>query len=142
MIESIKKELFPNYSRLQRTAFILRWAARLTAALLLGTVLIIVVCEVVWGGGGPNFAKMNWTVRSMFAAEIVAIFDLAVIWRRELLGGLLVLGGIITFDCLNYLISGQLPIESLPLFYIPGVLAVLSWILARLAKTTNNNQSP
>ena len=136
------KNFYPNMTWLKLTAFIVHWAARLSAALVLGMVLIIVVPEVVVGGGGPNFFKMSWTVRFMFAAELLTILGLAVIWWWELLGGLNVLGGMLLFSWLNFQAYGTIPGGAFYLFYIPGLLAVISWIIARFAKAANSRHLP
>jgi hypothetical protein len=37
-----------------------------------------------------------------------------------------------------YLASGKFPGGLFPWFYVPGVLALLSWLLARLTSGTSN----
>lgn len=107
-----------------------RWAARLTAAFLLGTVLIIFIGEGLLGDGGPNLAKMDWPGRLMMLAMLLAVAGFAVIWWRELAGGLLIVAATAAFYGLNYYSFGRLPGKAFPLFYIPGVLAILSWGLS------------
>jgi hypothetical protein len=119
-------------TRLHVVNLLFRWTARLSAAFLLGMVVLIVFGEVVFGGGGPNFAKMDWCQRSMFIAEFVTFLGLIMIWRRELLGGLLIIGGMVFFYSMNYHLSGKLPGGAFPLFYIPGLLAVTSAGIKRL----------
>jgi hypothetical protein len=53
------------------------------------------------------------------------------LWWRELWGGLLVLLGIAVFYGLNYLASGRFPGGLFPWFYLPGFLAIVSWLLSR-----------
>jgi hypothetical protein len=121
-------------TRLELIRLALRWSARLTAGLLLVMVLIIVVGEGVFGGGGPNFAKMDWPRRLQFAVEFLAVSGFAVIWWRELFGGLLVLVCTALFYWLNFRASGMFPGGAFPLFYIPGALAIVSWILSLPAR--------
>jgi hypothetical protein len=116
---------------LQLSRLLVRWAARLSAAFLLGLVLLIVFGEVVFGGGGPNFAKMDWSLRSMFIANFVTLLGLIVLWRWEFPGGLLVIGGMVFFYGMNYHLSGKFPAGAFPLFYIPGLLALASACICR-----------
>jgi hypothetical protein len=116
---------------LRWTRFAVRWTARLVAILLLGTVFLIFIGEGLLGGGGPNLAKMDWTGRLMFVAMWGSVAGFAVLWWRELLGGLLVIGGTAVFYWLNHRASGKFPCGAFPLFYVPGILAVVSWALSR-----------
>jgi hypothetical protein len=109
---------------------VVRWTARVTATLLLALVLLIFIGEGLLGDGGPNLAKMDWPGRLMSLAMFLAVAGFAVIWWRELAGGLLVVGATAAFYGLNYYISGKFPCGAFPLFYIPGILAVLSWSLS------------
>jgi hypothetical protein len=101
-----------------------------TAALLLALVLLIVVGEGLLGDGGPNLAKMDWTGRLMSLAMFLSVAGFAVLWWRELFGGLLVVGATAAFYGLNFYTSGKFPCGAFPLFYIPGILAILSWGLS------------
>jgi hypothetical protein len=81
--------------------------------------------------GGPNLARMNWPERLMFLAMFLSVAGFALLWWRELLGGLLVVAATAAFYGLNYYASGKFPGGAFPLFYIPGILAILSWGLSR-----------
>jgi hypothetical protein len=116
-------------TRLWWTTLAVRWSARLSAAVLLGLVLLIFIGEGLLGGGGPNLAKMDGLGRLMFASMLVSVASLAVIWWRELLGGLLVVGATAAFYWLNYQACGRLAGGAFPLFFVPGVLAIASWLL-------------
>lgn len=127
-----------NWLRIART--VIKWSARMLAGFLLSVALIIIVGEGILGDGGPNFAKEHWTVSCMTIAGLIALAGFAILWWRELLGGLLVLGGMAIFFGLNFLDSGRLPGGSfLWMCYLPGFLAIISWNLARL---TTPKQSP
>jgi hypothetical protein len=129
------KELIPTTASqstvLRATRLAVRWSARLTAIFLLSLVLYIIIAEVFFGNGGPNLAKEGWRFGIMTVAGLTALAGFAVLWWREFLGGLLVLGGITVFYWLNFLASGKFPGGLFPWFYLPGVLAVLSWYLSR-----------
>jgi hypothetical protein len=108
-----------------------RWSARVTATLLLALVVLLFVGEGLLGGGGPNLAKMDWPGRLMSVAMFLSVAGFAVLWWRELAGGLLVVAATAAFYGLNYYASGKFPGGAFPLFYIPGILAILSWSLSR-----------
>jgi hypothetical protein len=108
-----------------------RWTARLTGALLLGLVVALFIGEGLLGGGGPNLVKASWPERFMFVAMLISVAGLVVLWWRELLGGVFVIGGMVVFYGLNYHLSGKFPGGAFPLLYMPGILAVVSWVLSR-----------
>jgi hypothetical protein len=104
-----------------------RWAARLVASFLLGLMLLLLL-----GEGPPPVWRLPPNVQLLFAAQVVTLVGLVVLWFWELPGGLLTLGGIIAFYAINYLESGRFPSGWVfPLFYVPGILAVISWMLSR-----------
>jgi hypothetical protein len=139
MAENINSRKGIHSTWLSVTRYIVCWAARLIAGLLLSIELIIIFGEVVLGGGGPNFAKEGWIFLFMTIANLTALTGFAVLWWRELLGGLLVLGGTATFFGLNYLASGKFPGGSFLLMcFVPGILAIISWLLARLTSAKPN----
>jgi hypothetical protein len=93
---------------------------------------LLIVGQGSDGDGGPNPAKMDWPGRLMSLAMFLSVAGFAVLWWRELLGGLLVVAATAVFCGLNYCASGKFPGGDFPLFYIPGILAILSWSLSRL----------
>jgi hypothetical protein len=121
----------PERTSLWWTQLAARWSARLSATLLMGLVLLIFIGEGVLGGGGPNLAKMDWPSRFMTIAFFVSTAGLAVVWWRELLGSAFILGGMVVFYWLNNHASGKFPGGAFPLFYVPGILAAISWVLHR-----------
>jgi hypothetical protein len=139
MAENIipQKGIRPTWLLVAR--FIVRWSARLIAGFLLSIAIMIIVGEGILGDGGPNFAKEGWNFTFMTAAGLTALTGFVVLWWSELWGGLLVLGGMAVFFGLNYLASGKFPGGSfLTMCYLPGILAVISWLLARLTSPTPN----
>ena len=108
-------------------AVAIRWAAR-----LLGASLLLLVLAFLIGEGGPNPAKFSPLQAFQSGSLLLALAGLAVLWKWELPGGLLVLGGVLGFYATNYLSVGGFPRGWVfPLYYVPGVLAVISWTLAR-----------
>jgi hypothetical protein len=121
----------PQRSALGWSKLALRWSARLTATLLLGLVLLIYVGEGLLGDGGPNLAKMDWPARFMTIAFFLSTAGLAAVWWRELVAAVFILGGMMAFYSLHYHVSGKFPGGAFPLFFVPGVLAAVSWSLHR-----------
>lgn len=104
-----------------------RWAARLVAGFLLGLMLLLLV-----GEGPPAVWRLPPNVQLLFAAQLVTLVGLVVLWFWELPGGLLTLGGIIAFYAINYLGTGRFPSGWVfPLFYVPGILSLTAWMLSR-----------
>jgi hypothetical protein len=121
----------PQRGVLWWTKLAVRWSARVTATLLLGLILLILVGEGLFGGGGPNLAKMDWSARFMMLAFFVSTAGLAVMWWRELLAATFILGGMFVFYALNYHATGKFPGGAFPLFFVPGILAAASWAIRR-----------
>ena len=110
-----------------RIAVATRWAARLSGASLLLLVLWFLI-----GEGGPNPAKFLPLEAFQSGSLLLALVGLALLWKWELPGGLLVLGGMLGFYAANYLAVGRFPGGwAFPSLYVPGLLAVISWTLAR-----------
>lgn len=108
-------------------AVAIRWAAR-----LLGVSLLLLVLAFLIGEGGPNPAEFSPLQAFQSGSLLLALVGLVVLWKWELPGGLLVLGGMLGFYAANYLAVGRFPSGwAFPSFYVPGVLAVISWTLAR-----------
>jgi hypothetical protein len=98
-----------------------RWAAR-----ALGTFLLLLVLVFTIGEGLPSPAS----VRTASATEAVALLafllmlvGLALIWKREGLGGAITLSGFLLFLAMNGFRVGPVFL----LFPMAGVLDVLAW---------------
>jgi len=107
-----------------------RWGARILGALLVGLSLLFWI-----GEGLPPLSSLGLHVSLMFLAELLCLTGFVVLWLWELPGGLVALLGITAFYGLNYAASGRFPGGWVfPLFFVPGILAVVAGLLARLAK--------
>ena len=99
---------------------IARLVARILGMFLVGLVLIIAIGE---GAGG--FMEMQASDALMFVAFLVSLIGMLVLWKWEKLGGLLVIGGMLVFYGMNFIISGVFPGGwILPLCYVPGLLSL------------------
>jgi hypothetical protein len=106
----------------------LRWTARIVGLALTSLIALFAV------GNGLNPADMPPREFSMLLALLTACIGCVILWRYERAGGLLAIGGIAGFYLLNFFYSGRFPSGwVLPLFYIPGVLALIVWVLTSRA---------
>jgi len=100
----------------------LRWTARVVGALLLGMFVLFAI-----GEGLPPLTRDNAVLSLMFIAELVWLLGFVALWLWELPGGFIALAGIVAFYGLNYADSGRFPGGWVfPLFFVPGVCAILS----------------
>jgi len=104
---------------------IARWSARLTGAFLVGLVLVIAT-----GEGPPNPFALTGREQALMAAFVASLAGMVLLWWRELAGGLLALGGVAGSYAIHYVTSGGWPRGwTFPLFFLPGLLALLAWRL-------------
>ena len=112
-----------------RTAtLVLRWTARVLAALMAGLVLLFLIGE----GFHPSRLKPSeWTLMVPF---FVTWLGLCLGWRWEGLGGLLVVAGMGSFYFIHFAQTGfgRFPNGfAFPLLAAPGILFLLYWLLHR-----------
>ena len=106
------------------TWLLLRGAARVIGALLVGAAVLFAV------GEGIQFQSIGLATGSMLVAFLTALCGMLVLWRWQLVGGLLVLLGMTAFYTIEYATSGKLPSGwVLPACYVPGVLALMSCVV-------------
>lgn len=114
----------------------LRWSARIIGALLVGLVLLFAL------GEGVRFRDFDAVTGSMAVVFLVALAGMVVLWRWELIGGVMVLVGMGGFYAIDFLASGDLPSGwVLPVCFVPGVLALVSWAVRRGKKSAANSAS-
>jgi hypothetical protein len=105
-------------------ASVTRWAGRLTALALLAMVIAFYV-----GMGTRNYFKGPPSETMRHTAFLLAVVGLAVGWLWDGPGALLVLGGMIVFYSLEYSTSRAFPGGAFPLFWIPGLLWLVTLIV-------------
>jgi hypothetical protein len=105
---------------------VLRWTARTIGALLVGLVVLFAV------GEGVRLQDFDAITGSMMVGFLVALAGMLVLWRWELVGGMMVVVGMGGFYAIEYLSSGDLPGGwVLPVCFLPGVLAMASWVVEK-----------
>lgn len=104
----------------------LRWIARIIGLALAVLVLLFAI------GEGFDPRQLTLTTGFMSVAFFVAIVGMLVLWRWELIGGLMVVIGMAVFYTINFTASGRLPGGWVfPLCFLPGILAMVCWSLTK-----------
>ena len=104
----------------------IRWISRSLGVLLVGLFLLFL------GGQGFNPLRLNGTEIALFSGVLVALSGMLLVWRQELLGGVLVIAGMTAFYVTNFVASGQWPGGWVfPLCFLPGILALVCWWATR-----------
>jgi len=110
-----------------KLVIVARWTARLLGAGLLGLLLMFLI-----GEGPPNPARLSPAENAMMVSLLVALAGFVLLWFREFPGGLASLGGIGAFYAIHFCSSFRFPGGWVfPLFFLPGLLALVSWSLRR-----------
>ena len=108
-----------------KTIQVIRWIARIWAALMLAFMLFMFIAHIVEDGIGPEFSL---TLREslMMVSMIASIAGLALAWKWERLGGILTVGGMAAFYLFDFAFSGSFP--RTPTFFVvafPGILFLI-----------------
>jgi hypothetical protein len=105
---------------------VVRWITRFLAALMAAFIAFMLVGNAVTDGVGPFF-KMTFRESLMMASFLVVFLGLILGWKREKLGGWLVVGGMVLFYLFDFAFSGTFPRGwFFPLIALPGLLFL--WI--------------
>lgn len=106
---------------------VLRWSARAVGSLIIAFVLLHVI-----GDGIPNLQRLTAEESVLWLGFAMSIVGFVMIWRWELVGGLVAVIGIATFYAAEFMISGNIPGGwVLPLFFVPGVFSIACWLIER-----------
>jgi len=110
----------------------LRWSARITGVLLVGTVLLFLV-----GEGPPNPVRQPLPVQIELLGMGLMVVGFLLGWRWEGIGGLVAVFGFALFTATELAVNGKLPGGAIPLFAVPGLLYLLAFAAGkRLAEPT------
>ncbi len=110
-----------------KTRKILRWIARIWAALMAAMILFMFIGNTAMDGIGPIF-YLTFRETLMMVAFLVVFVGLILAWKRECLGGWMIVGGMLAFYVLNFAFSGTFP-RGATFFIIalPGILFLISY---------------
>lgn len=114
---------------------ILRWIARIWAALMAGSVLFIFIAHIVGDGIG---SLSGFTARDalMMPSMLITIIGLVVAWKWERVGGWMTVGGMLAFYLFDFLFTGTFPQGgSFLLIAFPGLLFLLLTYLGKSQET-------
>ncbi len=110
---------------------VLHWAARVLSLVSIGIILLFFIGE---GFNPTRLTAGEWALMLCFPLSVMV--GMLVAWRREALGGLIAVGGLLSF----YLVHAVLAHGYLPrgwayvAFASPGFLFLLSALLLRVTK--------
>jgi hypothetical protein len=111
----------------KQIATIIRWIARIWGSLSL-IIMIFFVCAHLYGsitGKGESLGQMSI---SFLFFPISTIIGLAIAWKRDGLGGLITICGIIGFHIIRPDLLLNLMIDGLA---VPGLFFIIYWLLTR-----------
>jgi hypothetical protein len=101
---------------------IIRWIAR-----ILGSALILLFLIFAIGEGGPNLFRSVPRELVMHLSLIAMLIGILIAWRKELIGGIIIVAGFAIFWIINYTYSHHLGIGPIfPIFPIVGILFLFS----------------
>jgi len=110
----------------QKIIQIVRWVARVLAALMAAFIAFMFAGNAVTDGIGPLF-KMTLRELLMMAAFVAVFLGLILGWKREKLGGWLVVVGMVLFYMFDFAFSGNIPRGPFfALIALPGILFMLA----------------
>ena len=100
----------------------IRWAARILSLMLWGLIFTFII------GEGSSLVGIFRAEPLLTTCLSITLVGLIVGWKREGLGGLMIMDGMALFYLANFLSSGRFPGGWVfPIFYLPGVLFLLCW---------------
>ena len=110
----------------QKIIQVIRWIARVLAALMVAFIAFMFVGNAATDGIGPLF-DMNAREILMMVSFVVVFLGLILGWKREKLGGWLVVGGMVLFYLFDFTFSGTFPRGPFfPMIALPGILFLFS----------------
>lgn len=104
----------------------LRWSARITGVLLVGMVLLFAV-----GEGVPKPFDAPVPVQVEIGGMLLVLAGCLLGWWREAWGGAMVICGFAAFLATGLFVNGKPPGGAIPLFVVPGLLYLATWIATR-----------
>ena len=108
-------------------AGVLRWTARVVGSLIIVYVLLHVI-----GNGIPSLRGLTAEEAVLWGGFVLSIAGFAMIWRWELVGGIVAVAGIAIFYAVEFINSGSFPGGwVLPLFFLPGLCSITCWMVER-----------
>jgi hypothetical protein len=98
-------------------AFILRWIARVAAVAMFGLFVGSAIAE-----GFPPLWKQPLSVQLIFAGWALIFIGYVIGWRRQALGGALVLAALVAMSLVELAVNGNLLGPAFLMWLVPGAL--------------------
>ncbi len=106
---------------------IIRWIARIWAALMAAFILFMFIGNAAVDGIGPIF-HLTFRESLMMSAFVIVFVGLILAWKWERLGGWMIVGGMLAFYVLDFAFSGTFPRGATFLIIaLPGILFLISY---------------
>ncbi|MBT6154372.1 MAG: hypothetical protein HOL01_17835 [Planctomycetaceae bacterium] len=102
---------------------VVRWAARIIGLFPVGLVSWFAIAHAI----GGEFKLLTPTESLQMTAFVVAHLGMLVLWRWELLGALMNVGGMIGFCAVDYVTTGHNIVGGFAFWFVPGLLALFCW---------------
>lgn len=108
-----------------KTTRVIRWIARIWAALMVAFMLFMFIAHIVEDGIGP-LTGLTMRDALMIPSMFITIIGLALAWKWERLGGWMTVGGIVAFYLFDYIFTGDFPRGTVfPIVAFPGILFLI-----------------
>lgn len=100
-----------------------RWIARILGICILGIFVVFFI-----GEGGMNPFNLSITELLMTFCILIVLVGIPFAWKKEGLGGAMIVGGMILFYLINLISSGKFPGGWVfPIVFVPGILFLICW---------------
>lgn len=110
----------------------MRWAARIISIILVGIFILFFIGE----GNIDEFAKLTGIeILLMIFVPIVFTAGVVIAWRKEMLGGIVILASVLGYNLVDRINSSGFKWEiEFAFLLVPGILFILT---SRMAKRQN-----
>ncbi|MAG94086.1 MAG: hypothetical protein CMJ48_10090 [Planctomycetaceae bacterium] len=108
---------------------VIRWAARITGLFPVGLFSWFAIAGLV--GSGFELPEFTRGESLQMTAFVVAHLGMLVLWRWELLGAVMSVGGMLGFCAVDYAVSGHNLLGGFSLYFVPGLLALFCWVYTK-----------
>jgi hypothetical protein len=116
-----------NHSKI---IFVISWIARISGILLLGLFLLFFL-----GEGGFNPFHLTIIELLMTVCILIVLVGILIAWKKEGLGGAMMVGGMILFYVINFIGSGKFPGGWVfQILFVPGILFLICWFVTKVKK--------
>ncbi len=120
-----------NRTAVHVVSLVARWGARSAGIFMIGVFLLLAV------GEGPPPLRV-W-VSPIMLGMLAAMSGMVIGWRRERLGGIIVVAACLAMNTFHLVVSRRWLGGAFPIFFLPGVLLLISHYLNRPSMRSTNS---